>query len=317
MDAEVTRGMRRRYLKLLAGIAATALAPGFSPGQQKKPMRLAISSESLAGANINDARAAYLVWLHELDLQFGSGNTQVVPEVFLPTDVMIRSIRQGSLDCFGIIAQEFAKVVDLIDPDTLVIQDYMTDGVEYILLVHNDSPYRKLADMRDARVATHRHRDMVLLPDWLGTLLAENNLPQAEHFFSKLMPRDSLSQVVLPVFFRSVDGALVARRQWGTAVELNPQLGRSLRILAISPKVIPIVFCFSRNTDSMQRYKLIDSIRLIASVPAGQQIVALYQSHSFIVRPLSVMKSTLDLVHQYERIVAQAAGTQKVKSPAR
>ena len=75
----VAQNSRRKYLKLLAAVASATLVPGVSPGQQKGPLRLAISSESLAGANLNDARAAYLVWLHELDRQFGMGNTQIVP----------------------------------------------------------------------------------------------------------------------------------------------------------------------------------------------------------------------------------------------
>jgi hypothetical protein len=51
---------------------------------------------------------------------------------------------------------------------------------------------------------------------------------------------------------------------------------------------------------------LIDSILKVATVTGGQQIVTLYQSHGFIVRPTSVMSSTVELVRQFERVYGGA-----------
>jgi phosphonate transport system substrate-binding protein len=116
---------------------------------------------------------------------------------------------------------------------------------------------------------------------------------------------------VLPVFFRRVDGACMARRSWETAVELNPQLGRDLRPIAVSPKVIPIVFAFRNNTRPTERKALIDAIQHIYARPAGQQIVDLYQSHGFVVKPMSAMKNTMEMIHQFERLPAQQKRSQR------
>jgi len=164
--------------------------------------------------------------------------------------------------------------------------------------------------LRGAQLVTHYHRDMVLSPAWLGTMLAANNLPQTDHFFASQKLTDNLNQVVLPVFFRRTDVACLARRNWETAVELNPQLGRDLRFLAVSPKLVPIAIAFRRGCSPEGRKILIDSILRVASVTAGQQIVALYQSHGFIVRPTSIMNSTIEMVRQFERI---STGTRKGK----
>jgi ABC-type phosphate/phosphonate transport system substrate-binding protein len=152
---------------------------------------------------------------------------------------------------------------------------------------------------------------MVLLPAWLSTMLAASGLPQPETFFASQKLSDKINQVVLPVFFRRVDGACLARRNWETAVELNPQLGHDLRPVAWSPKVIPIACCFRRNTDPVARRALIASIQSISNLTAGQQIVALYQSRGFVERPLAVMKGTLEMVRQFERLSNQATGSRK------
>jgi phosphonate transport system substrate-binding protein len=277
-------------------------------------LRLAISVETLAGANVNDARAAYRVWLREVADQYATQTAEPVPEIFIPSEELIKDVRQGRLDCYGVDALEFARIVDLTDPDSLVIQDYLANGIEYVLLVHSGSPFKKLADLRASRIVSHLHRDMILLPAWLNTLLAASNLPAPERFFASQKLNDNLNQVVLPVFFRHVDGACLARRNWETAVELNPQMGRDLRPLAVSPKVIPIVFGFRRSTSARARKALIDAILRIETVPAGQQIVALYQSHGFAVKPAAVMNGTLEMVREFERLSAQPAGLRKGRS---
>jgi len=306
MNSAHQRITRRKYLALMAAATASALAPSFCHSENSgTPLRVAISAETLAGANINDARAAYRIWLAQVALQYGIQAAVAVPDVFIPSEDLIRDVRLNKLDCFGITALELAQLADLTEPGNLVIQDYLADGIEYVLLVHNSSPYKRLPDLRDAHILSHLHRDLVLLPAWLSTMLSAFNLPRPDRFFASHKLNGSLNQVVLPVFFRRVDGACLTRHSWKIAVELNPQLGKDLRPLAVSPRLIPIVFGFRNNASAEARKRLIDAIQRVNSVVAGQQIVALYQSRSLVVRPLSVMKSTLEMVRQSERISAQ------------
>jgi len=303
MQGSEVQMTRRQCLSLVTGVAAAALSPGLCWGD--KPghvLQVAISTDTLAGANVSDARAAYKVWTNEVTRRFPSAVAQMDPEIFLPSEELIRRIRQATIECFGITALEFVKISELVDPDYLLLQDYLSEGMEYVLLVHNNSALKKVADLRGTQLVTHFHRDMVLAQAWLGTVLAGNSLPQADHFFANQKLTNNLNQVVLPVFFHRADAACLARRSWETAVELNPQLGRDLRPLAVSQKLVPIAIAFRRGCSPEGRKVLIDSILKVASVAAGQQIVSLYQSHGFIVRPTSIMNSTVAMVRQFERV---------------
>jgi len=312
MDRSVTRMTRRECLTIIAGAAAATLAPTLCRSEDGKvALRVALSVETLAGANVSDARAAYRIWLRELYGPLGRVTLFPAPEIFIPSEEMIRDVRQGTLDCYGVTALEFAKVDDLSNPDSLVIQSDQVDGIEYVLLVYNNSPFKEVSDLRGAHVVSYLHPSMVLLPAWLGTMLAANNLPPAEQFFASHKRIGSLNQVVLPVFFRRVDAACMTRRCWETAAELNPQLGRDLRAVAVSPKLIPIIFAFRNSTKASARKALLDSIQRIYSNPTGQQIVALFQSPGLAVKPVSVMKSTLELVRQFERLPAQQPHSRK------
>jgi hypothetical protein len=50
---------------------------------------------------------------------------------------------------------------------------------------------------------------------------------------------------------------------------------------------------------------LLDAVVNITALPAGQQIVAMYQAHAFVVRTSAVMKTAVDMVTQYQRLLAQ------------
>jgi hypothetical protein len=152
---------------------------------------------------------------------------------------------------------------------------------------------------------------MNLAPVWLGELLAANNLPRMDLFFSNQLLRDNVAQVVLPVFFRRMDAACLARKHFETAVEMNPQLGRDLLALAISPKLVPITLSFQKNCKPADKELLIGAISRMSTLTAGQQIVALYQSRTLVLRPVSCMDVTLDLLHRYARVTAHPPGQRK------
>ena len=297
---------RRQFAHLLAGFGAYLTLPGMARlhGQDRR-MRVAVSAETLAGANINDARAAYRVWGEELQRGLGITRTDLVPDVFIPSEQMIQMIRAATIDCFVLTAWEYAKVADVLDTDWVLVEDYVADGLEYLLVVHNASSFKTIEDLRGSRFTVHHHRDTVLLSAWVSLLLASSGQGPMENFFSSTISRDNMTQVVLPVFFHRADAAGLTRRAFDVAAEMNPQLGRDLRILAVSPKLIPIVFCFRRGcrTEDVQQFK--DAVVKFKTLTAGQQVLQIYQSSGFTPKHGSSMKPTLDLVRQYERLEAR------------
>lgn len=296
---------RRRALSLMTSAVAASLLPGAAWGDRNQELVVAISTDTLGGANVNDARAAYAVWIQEVTRHMGRVRAEVLPQIFVPSGELLREIRSGIVQCYGITAIEYMKIVDLTDSSCLLLQDYLADGMEYVIVVNSQSAFRSMADLRGAQIILHHHRDLVLALPWIETALAAGSLPPADRFFGSISMRDSVNQVALPVFFRRVDAACLARRSWETAVELNPQLGRSMRVLTVSPKLVPIVLAFRRHCSEAGKEALIHAVMNITSVTAGQQIVALYQAHSFVLRTAAAMKTTVDLLMNYQRLAGQ------------
>ncbi len=311
---EERRIQRRQLLKALPALAvmqllsrpvkaSSATSPGADAASRKaeRPFRIGLSIDTLAGTNVNDARAAYRVWSQEIAHGLDLTHSEIIPEIFIPSSQMIQMIRTAELDCFALTAWEFAKVNSLIDPSVMMVEDYATEGIEYVLLAHSAGPYKSLQDLRGAKIAIHHHRDTILLEAWLSVLLSASGLPPADSFFESVEARDNLNEVILPLFFRRVHAIGVARRSFATAVELNPQLGRDLRVLASSPRVVGDGFFFRMGCNSGYRREFQDALDRFRALPAGKQCLALYQSTGFFARPCSIMNNSLDLIRQYEK----------------
>jgi ABC-type phosphate/phosphonate transport system substrate-binding protein len=299
IDRTITR--RHFFEQISALAAAGAIGLRTSAWGERRPFTVAMSLETLAGANVNDARAAYKVW----SLQIAAGlalHSEIVPETFVPSAQLIQMIRAAEVDCFAITAWEYSKLVDLIDPSLMMVEDYATDGIDYLLLVHNSSSYQKVEDLRGATIVIHHHRDTNLLEAWLSVLLADKGMPAADQFFGGLQQRDNLNDVILPLFFRRTQAVGVTRRAFNAAVELNPQLGRDLRVLAASPRIVSDGFFFRLGCDAKDKHQFQDALFKFQALPAGRQCMALYQSTGFYPRPCTIMNGSLDLIHRFERL---------------
>ena len=307
---ETRRITRRRFGQMLAGFGVLLTVPGFASGASKR-LLVGVSSETLAGANMTDARAAAKVWAEQITRDLDISVAEMYPDVFIPSAQMVRMIQEGAIDLFVLTALEYAKVATYIDPECVLVESKAPDGLEYVLVVHSASPFQKIEDLRKRQLTFHHHRDTVLLTEWISVQLAKGGQGTIDSFFASMISRESLTQVVAPLFFRRTDVAGLTNIAFRVAAELNPQLGKDLRVLAVSPKIVPEVFCFRRGVTADQKRRLMNTFLRVKTVTAGQQILALYQTEGYEQRTAAVMQGTVDMVHEYERIAAGASAKKR------
>ncbi|HUB30912.1 MAG TPA: PhnD/SsuA/transferrin family substrate-binding protein [Terracidiphilus sp.] len=293
---------RRQFATTLAALTAGAIVGGRSRAYAEGPLRMAFSIDSLAGVNVNDARAAYKVWESEVIEKFGLKNMEFYSDIFYPSAQILQMIRSRQIECFTLTTLEYASILNFANPEEMVLVSEVANGVDYLLLVHQDSRFHTIEDLKSAKLLMHHHRDTTLLKTWLNVKLAEMGQRGIDQFFASAEMRDKLNEVILPVFFRNADAGAISRRVFDIAVELNPQLGRQLRIVATSPKVIPVGIWFLKDCDPETMREVMNVVTKFGSIPAGRQILALYQSSRLVQCPCSVMSDSLKLVRQSERL---------------
>ena len=93
-----------------------------------------------------------------------------------------------------------------------------------------------------------------------------------EDFFGRTDEVFTASRAILPVYFGQYDACVVDRSSLDVMVELNPQLGAKLAVVAKSPGYLETVVCL-RNDYTEYRDELISALNEMHTLPTGQQLL--------------------------------------------
>lgn len=269
-------------------------------------IRLGLSEALFLDLNENDARAAVKAWTESVA---GQSHIEVAGSAqLLRSDDMVRAIADHAVDGFSITTAEYAKVARFVDPVIFTDERSARTGVEYVLLVRQDSGRRTVASLRGRLLLAYQHVSMCLGGIWLETLLANEKLEPPDRFFSGVTRTVKVSQAVLPVFFGRADACLVTRGAFETMCELNPQLRRDLQVVATSPAVVTALLGVHKDSSAAIKNGMRSALLGLDDSPSGHQILLLFQSPRLVSLDSSALRPSLELVDAYERLRARRQG---------
>ncbi len=290
-------------LFMLPSVICFFPAPAVS--QSHESIRIGYSSSLFYELNRNDVIAATRVWTQALLNQQDISVIQK-PVVFDSTDELREALSSNILDYISLTTVEYAAVRDLLNCETItlsVVSDSVTE--EYILLVNNDSGIENLHDLQGKSLHLVKSDRLSLSTVWLDTILLREGLKPAADFFITVKSHKNVGKVILPVFFGQGDACVVTRKMFDTISELNPQISKRLKAIAVSPALIPTFFCFTKNSDEGLREKVSREISNWHLSPVGRQSLIIFKSDGLEVRPISYLESALDLISEHKRLMGE------------
>jgi ABC-type phosphate/phosphonate transport system substrate-binding protein len=297
-------------------MSVSLLSAGEMPsGNNTNPLfHFGFSSSMITDVNENDVKAAMKVWAQVLSRERGIP-VDTEPSVLNGVEAIAHAVRSKLVDAVALTTDEYWILNKEIQSSIFIagIQDGSITE-EYVLLVHRDSGIENLRDLRGRRLGFFLSSRMSLALTWLDTHLAKNGFGRTAEF-CRVKQDSKLSQVVLPVFFRQSDACLVTRLGFQTMSELNPQLGRQLKVLASSPELVPAGFCFRGNYTDPIKDRILGEIERVDMTPAGQQILTIFKSGKLKVYPISCLDSAFELLATHSRLFA-APSSAKGKTDA-
>lgn len=295
--------MWRQFFGTFSVIVVILLyVPFNASGQTSSMLRVGFSRMVIGDVNENDAMAAVKIWASLIAKERGIP-ADTSPKIFKNTTEIATALTDKAVDCISITVNEYVELGALVAGDRVVIG--ITSGSimeKSMLLVHQDSGIERLDDLRGRKIGLLMHPRASLGPAWLDTLLARKDLGPAPDFFGQIIKTTKTGKAVLPVFFRHMDACLVLQNGFETMVELNPQIGQQLKVLSISPPVVPILFCFRADYNTPVRQEVMDELSLWHLNPAGRQILTLFQTDSLEEHPVSSLDSALELLAEHRRL---------------
>ena len=288
---------------LLPAVGGGALGGGaLGADSESQTFRIGASMLLVGEVNENDARAAIRTWADVISRQTGM-RIEYEPTVLASSEHLLQAVREGMVDGFAATLPEYLQVARYVDPTRIMVEeDYVKAGEEYLILAHQDSEIRTLSDLRGRNVLLYKTSTTSLVGDWLEALFNEANLGPPERFLAAVVPVPKLSRSVLPVFFRQADACLITRRGFDIMCEMNPQIARKLRVLATSPKLVPVVMAFHKDCPADRARQFETAVTGLHQTPVGRQVLTLFQSHGVVTAETSVLRTSEDLMRNAERL---------------
>ncbi len=299
---------RRQALALMFGLWP-GLSRALAAAEGGAPIRLAISESLVSDVNINDARAAMVIWLNKM-MEDTHISIEMNPRVFDPPEEILRRARANQFDTVALNVVEYRQIAEFLDPSQIVAENGSAGPEQYLLLAKRGSGIQRLADLHGRRLCVLKATKMCLASAWLSSILDEARLAQSEQFFGSTVTDTKASRVVLPVFFGQADACLTSKQSFDTMCELNPQVGKDLAVIASSQPLYVTFYTFHKNYHGVSREKLERVYSDLPSTPAGRQLATLFQFDSLVVRDIGCLSPSLAVLDKADRIRGrQGAGS--------
>jgi hypothetical protein len=300
---------------LLGMIALSAPAVAAAPGTERLA-RIGFSRSMFRNVNENDARASIRTYAAAMSRDLGVP-TDPNPVLFDGVSGLRVLLRQQAVDTVSLTIEEYFSVeIGLLRGPLMMANVGGSFTEEYLLAVRQDSGFTRLADLRGHHVLVLDSLRANLAPHWIETLLAANGLPPADAFFGQFTLVAKPAKVALPVFFRQEEACVVTRHSLDVLGELNPQVAAQLRILAVSPEVVPAITCFRGDIEPGEADRIAAAVCISHQLPAGKQVMNIFQSDRVELQPSSRLDSTRALWAAYLRLPRPRAPAPPLPAPA-
>lgn len=105
----------------------------------------------------------------------------------------------------------------------------------------------------------------------------------------------------MPVFFRQADACLTSKYSFDVMSELNPQVGKQLKVVALSEPLITTMLAFRKGFTSPDKDIILDILDHFETAGGGRQILLIFQSDGLEKKPMSMVDSTLELIRRFRK----------------
>jgi ABC-type phosphate/phosphonate transport system substrate-binding protein len=303
----------RRAVGLRAGLAGVLLLWGASAmrstGQEagvpdsSDIFCIGFSSAIFIDLNESDVKAAMKVWTETIAKEIGIP-TDPTPLMLEGAAALDAALRNGRVASAAMTSAEYLAMNVELQTGTLILP--VSGGgttEEYLLIVHRDSPVQQVKDLAGRSLVRLENPRASLAPIWLDVLLALGGL-RGEACFSAVTRTLKASQAILQVFFRKIDACLVTRAGFEITNELNPQVGKQLRVLAASPEFVPQLYCFRPNYPPALRQKAVAAISKMHESRQGRQVLTTFKVDRLEEQSLDCLDSARELLATHVKLYA-------------
>jgi len=264
------------------------------------------SSKIFFDVDIKDAQAVTKMWTDKLVRRMGSTFNKSGIVFFDELTTLENMIKAQSLDIIVLFSQEYLEIKNRSLLVPVFASDYGKNFYyELLIIVRGDSGINQFSDLKKKRVVVELGQKESLPMLWLETLLAREGFFDPKTYFSNIKGGGRASQVVLPVFFRQADGCITGRKSFEMMAELNPQVGKELKVLGKSPSFLTGVVCLRKDFYQQHSNLINDTLEAFYGDPEGKQIMMLFKVNKLVPYKDEYIESVESLLKEHRDLTTR------------
>lgn len=259
-----------------------------SAKEKLKQFNVAYMADSMTNYSKKDLKIAMNLWLQKISKKSGY---EAHMYFYDDPKQAVKDLAAGKIDYVSAFPLVFVKYFDLSK-----LTDGFSGGLEhpetnnFAVLVKNDKSIKSWKDMKNPRIGIQKN-------DLLMHLYAKyktNNINQ------EIVDYKNRSKTVLDVFFNKLDVAIVPLRSFTLAKELNPQIGKKIKILEITHLNATNLGFYRKSLDEKVKKDVMKSAMKIFSSQKGHQMMMIYKADKIIKTKLSDLKPVEEFYKKYK-----------------
>jgi phosphonate transport system substrate-binding protein len=286
-----------------AHAAGTSATGGATPAGELKPelLNVAFSPSAFLNVNRNDVEAGYVILTQTVGRRRGYLVTTRA-QIFESPSEFDSMLRDSGTRMMVLDSSRFLALEDRAIKPHFVTAERGQVGKQYLLLTKRDSGLNTLADLKQKEILVYEVANTTQGRFWLETLLLEHGHGTPTGYFARIDGVGKPSSAVLPVFFGRKQACIVDRAGFDLMTELNPQVGKSIQVVASSERLLDSLICLRESDWGPGRFRedLIQTLAELHREPAGAQVLTLFKTDQLVPfdeKQLATMRA-LQATHQ-------------------
>jgi len=239
-----------------------------------------------------DMTLASDIWITEIASDIGF---KAVTTAYEDPAEMAKDFMQGNLDYIASSGFIFVKYFNLSLLEDGFSQGYLNGEKEtFIFLVNKKSNIKRLQDITTQQIAIQRD-------DKIISLYLQNRTKDEKTL--NIQGYKTRQRALLKLFFGKVEVAVSTNKSFDLAIELNPQIGKEIKVLHTTGLQATAFGFFSKSFNEESKQKLLNTTKNIHKTPKGRQLLTLYKTEIITTSKIEELKPFKELYekNQYRK----------------
>lgn len=224
--------------------------------------RFGFLSHSNNVSHFKDARDSLSNWINDMGI---SNDLKVYSQFYTSIEELISNYSKNQLDMIVMPLADYYENKDVLRK---ISKNYWTatfsneEFTQFYLITQIDSNINSIKDISNKKISLELYDKEPEV--WINKLSLLNNKKSIESISSKIIKEGKESTVLLNVFFKKTDLAVVSSETWDDMIKSNPSISKKLKIIEKSEKNnIPFVGFFHKN---VQEKKMNDFFKVTGNI---------------------------------------------------